>query len=574
MTTRLRDLFALTPLTPQAVREALKTGATSCGTVLVACLLFGPHIGPVALFGSMLAQWEAGRPLVPRLLTALVVGTVMTATMALGVLVAPHRALVVPAVVAVVLLTTTAYYSFQLSRGPGPLHLFYASAIGSYFGLFPAVAWPSVEITAFATALTGFLTLLHLIPDRFRPDRRAIAEAESAVETYDAAIKNGTALDLLRQMRHGAYAAVNRGWLTLQSARLGPFGAGEVATFAPAMLAVNRRLAALVAGTLYPGAPLSEAAATAVPLQGHPGWRFLFRHGFRRYSIAWFTAWRVGVAVALAGYASEVCGLGHPYWSILTAALVLHQWTDRLTTTLRALRRAAGTILGLGVVALVGWIDPSPWALVAVILACVMVMNVLLPLNYALAITFVTPMALLSIAATGHGGTLGELLGDRLVETLLGVGIAIAVTSITGRHTPRLLVRAQVRRAIGAARAALEQVAADAAFQPQGVRARAALQLELLTTTTVLARATADSRSLAAWHGVELALIDLGYAVMSASWVADAPRRLPLAPALAALEELERQWPDLDSDDDDPQMIGAAITRTLRILTDARQLTA
>ncbi|CAM5763325.1 FUSC family protein [Bosea minatitlanensis] len=563
---QLRDFFVLAPMSPPALREALKMGATSSATVLVACLLFGPELGPVALFGSMLAQWEAGRPLVPRILCALIVGAVMTGSMALGVFIAPYRFLIAPVVAAVVVITTTAYYSFLLTRGPGPLHLFYAAAIGSYFGMFPQVAWPSVAITAFSTALTGLLTLMSLIPDRYRPDRQALAAAEDAVATFEAAIAGAEAQDRLRALRHAAYTAVNRGWLTLQSARLGPFGREETAKFAPDLFAVNRRLAHLAAQRNYPGARLGEEPALAVPLRGHPGLGFLFRHGFRRRSVAWFTAWRVGLATAIAGLVAEGVGLGHPYWAILTAALVLHLWIGRIATTVRALRRAAGTVLGLALVAAVAWVDPNPWGVVFLILGCIMTMNILLPRNYALAIAFVTPMALLSIEATGHGGTIGELLGDRLIETFLGVGIAICVTYFTGRHTPRLLVRDQIRRTIDAIHKTMLVIAAGRVLRSDGIKARAALQFELLTTTAILTRATADNPSLAAWHDVEVALIDLGYAVMSACWIADAAHMLPIGKAIFELDHLARSLPDVNTDDDDPAAISSALDRIDRLL--------
>lgn len=567
MTLRLSEFFALAPLTRPAVLDALKAGATSATTVLVACLLFGPEVGPVALFGSMLAQWEVGRPLIPRILCALVVGTVMTATMALGVLVAPHRLLVIPVVVTVVVVMTVAYYSFQLSRGPGPLHLFYATAIGSYFGLFPAVAWPSVAVTAFSTAFTGFLTLLFLIPDRHRPERQAVADAWGAVGAYEAATRTDTAADALRLMRHTAYGAVNRAWLTLQSAVLGPFGRRGIARFEAAAHDATRHLAELVTARIYPGTPLAARVTTARTLRGHPGVSFLFRHGFRRHSIAWFTATRLGLAAAIAGIASEGLGLGHPYWSILTATLVLHQWTDRLTTTLRALRRAVGTVLGLAVVLLVAWIDPAPWPMVAIILACIFGMCLLLPVNYALAIVFVTPMALLSIEATGHGGTIADLLHDRLFETLLGVGIAIAVVQVTGRHAEPRLVRAQIRRTVGAIRDVLTAIAADRTFAPDGLEARAALQFELLTTTTVLTRATADISGLSAWHPVELALIDLGYAAMSGCWVAEPGRTLPARPALAELDRLTRNPALIDGSGADPVAVRAILEAARLALT-------
>lgn len=563
----LLRFFALAPLPAGAWKIALQTGITSSITLLVASLLFGTSLGPVALFGSMLAQWEVGRPLIPRIQCALLVGAIMTASMTLGISVAPERWLVIPVVVAIILLTTTAYYSFLLTRGPGPLHLFYAAAIGTYFGLFEEVAWPTVGITAFSTAFTGLLTLLYLIPDLHRPERQAVREAADAVAAYEASLRDTEKSADAKKLRQSAYRAVNRGWLVLQSAHIGPIGRKSARRFGAQLLDINRRLTMLVVRDNYTEARVHDIDLHTPTLRGRPSYRYLFTHGFQRHSIAWFTAWRIGLAAALAGSLTQLLGLGHPYWSILTASLVLHQWVGRIATTRRALHRAVGTLLGLVVVWAVAVIDPSPWWVITVIVVCIIGMCLLLPINYALAIVLVTPMSLLSIEATGHGGTIAELLNDRMVETLIGVTIATLVTWLTGLRAPRTLVRAQFRRTIDAIRAVLHVVDAGHVLRPEGLEARVALQFELLTNTTVLARATADDRTLADWHRVEIALADLGYATMSACWIANAGTAVAAKAAVAELDDFVRTLAPFDRDDDHPDMIASEFDKVRAVLT-------
>ena len=48
---------------------------------------------------------------------------------------------------------------------------------------------------------------------------------------------------------------------------------------------------------------------------------------------------------------------------------------------------------------------PSPWWLVVAVLVCAVGQYLTFPLNYALALMFVTPMALLAVQAGGAGGT-------------------------------------------------------------------------------------------------------------------------------------------------------------------------
>ncbi|WLP90600.1 hypothetical protein [Gordonia sp. NB41Y] len=55
---------------PETIRPSLQAGLTSAVTVLVSCAVFGPHVGAISLFGSMLALWEADRPLWARVRNA------------------------------------------------------------------------------------------------------------------------------------------------------------------------------------------------------------------------------------------------------------------------------------------------------------------------------------------------------------------------------------------------------------------------------------------------------------------------------------------------------------------------
>ncbi|RZL84891.1 MAG: FUSC family protein [Rhodococcus sp. (in: high G+C Gram-positive bacteria)] len=199
---------------------------------------------------------------------------------------------------------------------------------------------------------------------------------------------------------------------------------------------------------------------------------------------------------------------------MLTAALVPHQWTGRSATTLRAAHRAAGTIVGLFVVAFVVVLDPAPWWVVAIIIVCLIGQDVLVPFNYFLALILVTPMSLLAIEATGQGGTPSGLLVDRLLGTLLGVAIAVAITWATSYPFPERLLRAQNAR-VGTAIAAVEDHNADGtAFTPAGRRARVELSYHL----SVLDRAAEDPRR-TSLKDTDDGLIDYGYTALAKAWV-------------------------------------------------------
>ncbi|WLP90601.1 FUSC family protein [Gordonia sp. NB41Y] len=449
-----------------------------------------------------------GRPTAvgPGTQRAVMIASSMSVSMILGVLVAPYRWATLPLIVGMVLLTTVIYYAFMLTRGPGPLHLFYAATLGAFFGADQTLGWQIVHVIAFATFFTGLLTVLILLVGLGHPERDAVAAAREKVDAY----RDGTA------SRTDAYRAVNRAWVTLQSAWPATGGAAHRAR-EKELLAINRTLAVTVLAAAGDRAPVRDLAPDTPILVGRPGFRFLLAHAVRPNSVAWFTAWRMAIAAGAAGLISEIAGIGHPYWAVLTATIVLHQWIDRRATTRRAAQRAVGTILGLGIVAVVTWIDPGPWTVIVVVIVCVIAMDLLLPLNYAVALIFVTPMSLLSIEATGQGGSLGSLLGDRLYDTLIGAAVAVVVTWATSRWFPARLLRAQSRR-VEAATVAVETMTDEQAVGESGRRARAELVYELLHHLGVVERAAGDDPRLDARTLAEHDLLDRGYLALARVW--------------------------------------------------------
>lgn len=95
----------------------------------------------------------------------------------------------------------------------------------------------------------------------------------------------------------------------------------------------------------------------------------------------------------------------------------------------RGLQRVLGTVLGLGLTALIVLLDPSAVGIVLVIAVLQVLAEVYIARQYVIAQTVVTPLALLStmlVALTAGGaGSLAEAgafrnLQDRAVETVIG----------------------------------------------------------------------------------------------------------------------------------------------------------
>ncbi|MCS3494510.1 hypothetical protein M2368_003542 [Arthrobacter sp. JUb119] len=138
-------------------------------------------------------------------------------------------------------------------------------------------------------------------------------------------------------------------------------------------------------------------------------------------------AFRYFLALAVAGVAGLLLGIGHPYWAMAAAAVPLAAETLNQRIR-RGLHRIIGTLLGVGVTALILWHQPPVAMLVIIVIILQFPSELLMTRNYALALTFFTPMILL-MTLLASPVTTETLIVDRIVETLLGsvTGILVAL---------------------------------------------------------------------------------------------------------------------------------------------------
>ncbi|MFJ3957681.1 FUSC family protein [Arthrobacter sp. NPDC090010] len=138
-------------------------------------------------------------------------------------------------------------------------------------------------------------------------------------------------------------------------------------------------------------------------------------------------ALRYLLAVGLAGTAGLVTGWGHAYWAMAAAAVPLGAAAlgERLR---RGVHRVGGTLLGIGLTALILWPDPAVPVLVLLIPVLQFPAELFMRRHYGLAQTFFTPLVLL-VTLLAHPGNPEVILLDRALETLLGavVGMTVAV---------------------------------------------------------------------------------------------------------------------------------------------------
>ena len=146
----------------------------------------------------------------------------------------------------------------------------------------------------------------------------------------------------------------------------------------------------------------------------------------------WKPAW-LALAVVPSGTIAHLSGIGHPYWAMVAAIAPLT--APHVTTQVtRGAHRAVGTLLGL----LPAWallsLHLPPEAAVLVVAVLQVVTEMVVGANYAAAMLFITPMALL-MGELGARHEVGPLLFDRGAETVIGCLVAF-VLAVFG-HTLR-----------------------------------------------------------------------------------------------------------------------------------------
>jgi MFS family permease len=135
---------------------------------------------------------------------------------------------------------------------------------------------------------------------------------------------------------------------------------------------------------------------------------------------------RLTLASAIVVLVTAPLGVHRTYWVLLTVIAILQNGRRLRLTALRGIHRVLGTLVGLGLFALLLPLHLTG-LLMALLLAVLMfVVQLVVIRNYALALVFITPLALL-IASSGDPEDVGTITVTRVVDTLLGAGIAIVV---------------------------------------------------------------------------------------------------------------------------------------------------
>ncbi|WP_143235508.1 FUSC family protein [Paractinoplanes atraurantiacus] len=430
----------------------------------------------VATFGAFTALYGRDEPYRRRAVIVAFSAAGLVASVVMGTLaaLAPHPEIVGVAVIALIGGAATLLCNRYRVGPPAGLMFAFAAAVASALPATASSVPRNAALTAAAAAVAWLIVMSGALVAPDAPRRLAVARALRAAAALHTAPAGPPGL----QARQQAALAVDRAWRAVAAGRWAAAGASAgpgdelraeeilVAHAENELSGVHGRSAEVaaelraLAARVGPRGPIPRLRATPAENARIAERRLgasLLRDlptpgpGTPRRPL-WPAAARVAFGALIAGAAAgvlvHVTGLSHPYWAAVSAVAVLQTASLRLSTQ-KAIQRAGGTIVGLLLAGLVVSIPGGPWMMVAGIVLLQVVAELLVIRNYGLAMLAITPLALL-VGELGHQTPPLDLIGDRLVQTVLGslLGLAAALL-VRNRAANRYLAEAVTAVEIG-----------------------------------------------------------------------------------------------------------------------------
>lgn len=513
-------LRPLVTFAPSPRRRWVATRAAVAAAIpLVGISLVGhPDDAFMAGLGVFAVLYGAGGPVRRRFRTIPIAGAGLLLAIGLGILTAGHPSLAI--LVMAVVGTVAALLTYTLGIGP-PAAFFFALDVG-IANLAATGGAPPEKLLGYA-AIGVLAAIVVGTSDAWFGvtgiEEGAVKSAEELVEAYLAEEDP----DEVGAARRRAAGALNRAWTAVTD------GGAEDA-FEGRLQRLNNRYSSTLAGAVSrpdsdvtPEMALQEAAKVRQISLGRPRARWSLRQALRWPSEDLLVAARAAMATLLAGGIALLLDNAHAYWAAAFAVLVVQTGGTRSAQLQRALHRTVGTAGGLLVFAVILGIDPGHWWLIALIPCFQAAVELLVTRNYAVAVTFITPLALMIASQLTQMDT-ETIIIDRVLDTVIGVGSAVLVLVVTGRlGRPELLLRAHARRVVLALADVLDDLAEHRARTAEGMDIHLdhcrQLYVELIGSDVVATRTHADApETVAPFREMEQLLADIGYLVLGATW--------------------------------------------------------
>ncbi len=137
---------------------------------------------------------------------------------------------------------------------------------------------------------------------------------------------------------------------------------------------------------------------------------------------------RTMAAAAASAAIAAAAGFAHPLWAAMGAVAALQGITYHVTVT-RGLARLLGNVAGAAIAAALLAVPLGFWGAVVAIILFQTIAEITAPVNYTVASSVVTPMALL-LTALGAGLSPAAAI-DRVADTLIGIVVGIVIAALT-----------------------------------------------------------------------------------------------------------------------------------------------
>lgn len=138
------------------------------------------------------------------------------------------------------------------------------------------------------------------------------------------------------------------------------------------------------------------------------------------------------VTSGLAGLAAVQLSVAtHHYWAVVTVVGIFSA-AGAMFAFDRISHRVVGTLLGIGLAAALYGGAPHPLYVIAVVVICVGVTELIIGQHYGFALTFITPLAIGAVNI-GLTHTWETLFVDRARETLIGGAVCLIVVAVLRR---------------------------------------------------------------------------------------------------------------------------------------------
>ncbi|CAA0095863.1 Inner membrane protein YccS [Halioglobus japonicus] len=176
------------------------------------------------------------------------------------------------------------------------------------------------------------------------------------------------------------------------------------------------------------------------------------------------SALRLSLCMGIAVWVSQLLAANHAYWLPMTVAIVLKP--DFGSVFMRGIHRSIGTMIGVGVAALIAaLVHNGLWIVAIIAVLCAFIPWAGLR-SYAATVAFLTPVILLMISLVFPGSAENYAL-QRLIDTLLGAAIALVFGYLIWPQSRGVQINAEfssVMEAVGGfLRAATKSVPQDEA---------------------------------------------------------------------------------------------------------------